>query len=498
VAAPCLIALDQGTTSTRVIAFSPEGAVLAVAQEDLPQAYPQPGWVEHDPEMIWASVLSTLRRVLAQVAAKGLRPVALGITNQRETVVLWDRHTGRPLHNAIVWQDRRTARTCQDLEAAGHEPMIAARTGLRLDPYFSATKLGWLYDQLPGAREAAAAGRIAAGTIDSFLIWRLTGGRTHATDTSNASRTLLFDIHRLCWDTELCALFGVPLACLPEVREAVADYGHTDPGLLDVSLPIRGVAGDQQAALIGQACLSPGAVKSTYGTGAFLVMNTGAEARTSQHRLLTTVGYTVGGRTTYALEGSILSAGATVQWLRDGLGLITRSAEVEALARQADPDSGVWLVPAFAGLGAPWWQPDARAAILGLTRGAGKAEIARAALDATAYQTAEVLAAMAADGQPAGVLRVDGGMTANDWLMQRLADITGVEVARPAQTETTSWGAAVLAGVGAGVFGGLVEAGAAWAADAQFTPALAADARARGLSRWRAAVAAVAGLGSLA
>lgn len=487
-ASDCLIALDQGTTSSRALCFSLDGTVIAQAQQEFPQIYPQPGWVEHDPEVIWATVLSTARQALAEAAAKGFRPLAIGVANQRETTIVWDRATGAAIHNAIVWQDRRTAGVVQRLAAAGHEETVAAKTGLVLDPYFSATKLAWILDAAPGARERAASGSLAFGTVDSFLIWRLTGGRVHATDATNASRTSLFNIHDQTWDPDLLDLFSCPASVLPEVRDCAADFGSTDPAHFGLSIPIRGVAGDQQAALVGQACFSPGSVKSTYGTGAFMVLNTGTRPVRSANRLLTTVGYRLGGVVTYALEGSVLSAGSTVQWLRDGLGLIAKASEIEALAASAGDMTGVYLVPAFTGLGAPYWDPDARGAILGLTRGVGRAEIARAALESTVYQTRDLCDAMAADGLSPTLLRVDGGMTANVWFLQRLADILGTPVVRPAILETTAFGAAGLAGLGAGVWSGPEELAALWRAGAEAAPKAAAAERDAAVAAWRAAV----------
>lgn len=486
-----ILAIDQGTTSSRAVVFTPDYQVVAVAQREFQQIYPQPGWVEHDPEVIWATVRATAREALKTAAAKGYEPAAIGITNQRETTLIWDRRTGEPLGNAIVWQDRRTADTCAALRQSGHADRVRARTGLVLDPYFSATKIAWLLDHHDGARARAEAGELAFGTVDTWLIWRLTGGAVHATDATNASRTSLYDIHRQCWDTDLLDLFNVPAALLPEVRDSAGDFGLAETAALGRALPITGVAGDQQSAAIGQACLAPGEMKSTYGTGAFLLINTGTRPVTSSNRLLTTVAWRLGGETAYALEGSILSAGATIQWLRDGLGLIARASEIEALAAAADPDSGVYLVPAFTGLGAPYWDADARAAITGLTRGAGRAEIARAALDSTAHQTCDLLDAMAADGVEARSLRVDGGMARNDGLLQRLADLTGIEVVRPVQSEATAWGAAFLAGLGAGLFASLEDGRALWQQDRAFAPAGQAEATAAARRGWADAVARV-------
>ena len=470
---PLLLALDQGTTSTRAILFDAAGAPLRTAQRELRQIYPADGWVEHDPEEIWQASVAVLRE-----AAAGKRPAAIGIANQRETALLWDRESGACLHNAIVWQDRRTASECARLRAEGAEPLVAERSGLVIDPYFSATKLAWLLDELPGAR-----GRrdLAFGTVDSFLAWRLTGGRVHATDATNASRTGLFDIRERAWSPDLLELFRVPEAVLPEVRGNADGFGVTD--ILGAPVPIAGMAGDQQAATLGQGCLEAGDIKSTYGTGCFLLAHTGGEPVASRHRLLTTIALELAGRTTYALEGAVFVAGAAVQWLRDGLGVIADAAETERLARDAG-GSGVVMVPAFVGLGAPWWDPEARGALFGLTRDTGPAELARAALEAAAHQTADLLDAAAADGVRPALLRIDGAMSANDWFAQRLADIAGLAVERPAVTETTAWGAAVLAGLGAGVFSDPREA--ARPAGRRFEPE---GDPAPGRARWADAVA---------
>lgn len=492
-ARPAILAIDQGTTSSRAIAFSPEGEVLALAQQELPPIYPRPGWVEHDPELIWASTLSTARKAFAEAEDKGWSPAAIGIANQRETTIVWERKGGRAIHNAVVWQDRRTADRCQALAASGAGPMVAAKTGLVLDPYFSATKLAWILDHAPGARERAGRGELAFGTVESFLLWRLTGGARHASDATNASRTSLYDIERGAWDEELLGLFNAPAGVLPEVVDCIGPLGETPRDLFGRALPILGLAGDQQAAAIGQACFAPGDMKSTYGTGAFMLLNTGTRSLRSASRLLTTIAYRVKGATAYALEGSVLSAGSAVQWLRDGLGLIARAGEIEALASAASPQSEVYLVPAFTGLGAPYWAAEARAALVGLTRDAGRAEIAQAALDASAYQTWELLDCMAKDGAPARRLKVDGGMTANDHFLQRLADICDVEVVRPAFTETTAWGAACLAGVGAGLIESLEAAGRLWRADKSFTPKLDPSRREQLRAGWRRAVGQVLG-----
>ena len=485
---PIVLAIDQGTSSSRSIAFSARGAIVALDQHPFEQIYPASGWVEHDPEVIWATTISTVREVLKHLRAKQRSVAAIGVTNQRETTLLWDRRTGIPVYNAIVWQDRRTAGECRKLQDAGHEDEVIEKTGLRLDPYFSATKLTWILENIPGTREAAEAGDLAFGTVDTFLIWRLTGGRVHATDVSNASRTALFDIRNCRWDAALCELFRVPTSCLPEVRDSAGDFGVTDPDLFGEALPICGVAGDQQAALIGQACFRAGDVKSTYGTGAFLVLNTGRRLLRSQNRLLSTVAYRLGGETTYALEGSILSAGSTIQWLRDGLGIISRAAEIELLAQSVKDTGGVYLVPAFTGLGAPYWDPDARGAIVGLTRASSRAEIARAGLNSVVYQTRDLLDAMAADGLGPSQLKVDGGMAQNGFFLQRLADVLGVPILRPKMAESTAFGAACLAGLGNGIYGSLQDIAGLWEGDVRCEPKLDPRARERELAGWREAL----------
>jgi glycerol kinase len=488
-----LIAIDQGTTSTRAIVFDAELHPVATAQHELRQIYPAAGWVEHDPEEIWQAVVATVRAAMAQGGIAARDVAGFGITNQRETTVVWDRATGKPIHNAIVWQDRRTADTCAALRAAGNEPTVTAKTGLLLDPYFSASKLAWLLDNVEGARASATAGRLAFGTIDTFLLWRLTGGRVHATDATNASRTALFDIRRGAWDAELASLFGVPMALLPEVRDCAAHFGETAPDLFGGAIPILGIAGDQQAAAIGQGCFAPGMMKSTYGTGCFALLNTGAEPVRSRHRLLTTIAYQLGGTRTYALEGAIFIAGAAVQWLRDGLHLIARASEVNALAARADPAEQVYLVPAFVGLGAPYWDAEARGALLGLTRNSGPAEIAQAAIEAVGYQTRDMLEAMRADWPNAGdtVLRVDGGMTASDVTMQFLADILGAPVDRPVVMETTALGAAFLAGYQAGICPDVAGFAAMWRLDRRFTPRMEETTRVRKWRGWQDAIARV-------
>ena len=488
-----ILAIDQGTTSSRAIVFGADLRVLGLAQREFAQHFPADGWVEHDPEDIWRTTVETARQALAAAGLTASGVAAIGITNQRETCVLWDRRTGRPIHNAIVWQDRRTADTCRKLKAAGHEPTVTAKTGLLLDPYFSATKIAWLLDHVDGARALAQAGHLAFGTIDSFLLWRLTGGRVHATDATNASRTLLYDICKGAFDDELLALFGVPRAILPEVRDCDASYGDTEPSLFGAPLPILGVAGDQHAATIGQACFAPGMVKATYGTGCFALLNTGAAPVASKNRLLSTVAYQLGGKRTYALEGAIFIAGAAVQWLRDGLRIIESAKDSNRLAAAADPGQDVYLVPAFVGLGAPYWQPQARGALLGLTRGSGANELARAALEAVCYQTRDLLDAMRGDwsADAKSVLRVDGGMVASDWTMQALADMLDATVERPTILETTALGAAWLAGHRAGVWPDAAGFAKLWKLERAFKPALAAAERERKYAGWRRAVRAV-------
>ena len=491
-----ILAIDQGTTSSRAILFDGALRPVAQAQEEFRQHYPSSGWVEHDPDDLWSSVAATARAAMAKAGVDWQAIAAIGITNQRETTLLWDRATGRPLHNAIVWQDRRTAVACAALKEAGHEAMISARTGLLLDPYFSGTKLKWLLDTVPGARARAIRGELAFGTVDSWLIWNLTGGRVHATDATNAARTLLFNIATNAWDADICALLDIPMSLLPEVRDCADDYGVTDPDLFGGEIPILGVAGDQQAATVGQACFAPGMMKSTYGTGCFALLNTGADMVPSKNRLLTTIAYRLNGQTTYALEGSIFIAGAVVQWLRDGLRIIGNAKETQDLAEAADTTQELVLVPAFTGLGAPYWRPDCRGAIYGLSRNSGPAEFARAALESVGYQTRDLLEAMRSDwGAGAdGVLRVDGGMTANDWAMQFLSDILGAPVDRPVVTETTALGAAYLAAMQAGVIGGPEEFARSWALDRRFSPQMDAATREARYARWGKAVAATMSL----
>ncbi len=489
-----LLAIDQGTTSTRAILFDATGRIRHMARRELRQIYPRPGWVEHDPEEIWIAVVTTCREAIA-AAADGPRPgpiAAIGITNQRETTLLWERATGRPVHNAIVWQDRRTADLCESWRAAGLAETVAARTGLVIDPYFSASKIGWLLDTIPGLGERARAGDIAFGTIDSFLLSRLSGGKLHATDVTNASRTMLFDLRRLAWDDELLDGFGIPRALLPEIRDTGDDYGSTAPELFGDAIPIAGVAGDQQAAAIGQACFRPGMVKSTYGTGAFALLHTGATPSVSRHRLLTTVAYRLGGETAYALEGSIFIAGAAVQWLRDRLRAVGTASETQRLAECADPRQRLYFVPAFAGLGAPYWAPEARGALCGLTAECGLPEIARATLEAVGYQTRDLVEAMAKDcGLAIEKLRVDGGMAASDWTMQFLADILPARIERPASLETTAWGAAYVAGLTRGLCPTPDAMMAAWSAARRFIPSMSAAERDERYAGWRRAVGGV-------
>lgn len=468
-----ILAIDQGTTSSRAIIFNGQGQPETMVQSEFRQYFPQDGWVEHDGEEIWASTLDVCRQVLAKASLLAQDISAIGITNQRETTLLWDAESGELLHNAIVWQDRRTADYCRELKAAGHEPMVTERTGLIIDPYFSGTKLRWLLDNVPGARERAEQGKLRFGTVDSFLLWRLTGGKVHRTDASNASRTLMFNIHTQQWDPDMLALLDIPASLLPEVMDCAADFGHTEAELLGASIPVAGMAGDQQAALIGQTCFEPGMVKSTYGTGCFMIMNTGDEPVVSRNRLLTTVGYRLKGKTTYALEGSIFVAGAAVQWLRDGLKLIQHAGETEAMAEKTGDQCGVYLVPAFTGLGAPYWDPKARGAIFGLTRDTGIAEIVTAGLQSVCFQTRDLLDAMTADGASStAALRVDGGMVVNNWVVQALANILGVPVDRPQVTETTALGVAYLAGLQIGLYRDLAEIAKHWQRERAFEPAM--------------------------
>ena len=481
------MAIDQGTLSTRAIVFDSQARPVAIAQRELEQYYPAQGWVEHDPEQIWRDTLAVARGALASVDIGHV--AAIGITNQRETVVVWDRATGVPIYPAIVWQDRRTADACARLKCEGAEALVRDRTGLVFDPYFSAAKIAWVLDNLAGARSRAERGQLASGTIDCFLLWRLTGGAVHATDATNASRTSLFDIRRQSWDAELCRLFRVPQALLPDVQDNSHVFGTTAPGLFERELPVAGMAGDQQAALFGQACFAPGMIKSTYGTGCFMLVNTGAQPVASGHRLLTTPAYRLGGETTYALEGSIFVAGAAIKWLRDGLGVIADASETDSMATRVPDSHGVYMVPAFVGLGAPHWDPDARATIFGLTFDATGAHLARAALEAVAYQTLDLLQAVAGDGVRPTAMRIDGGMTANEWLCQFLANVIELPIERPRNLETTALGAAFLAGLATGVWSGFDALSAIWHRRDSFTPAMAIDRREPLIRGWRTAVA---------
>lgn len=488
-----ILAIDQGTTSSRAILFDDKLNVTATAQEEFTQHFPNSGWVEHDPDDIWATTAATCRGVIERAGISATDIAAIGITNQRETTLVWDRTTGKPIHNAIVWQDRRTAEFCRGLKEAGHEDMVTERTGLLLDPYFSGTKLAWILGHVDGAREKAKAGDLLFGTVDCYLIWKLTGGKVHATDATNAARTLLYDIRKGAWSEEICALLDVPMQMLPEVRDSAADYGSTRADLFGREIPILGVAGDQQAATVGQACFSPGMMKSTYGTGCFALLNTGDTPVRSQNRLLTTIAYQLGGKPTYALEGSIFIAGAVVQWLRDELKIIHDAGETQSLADAADPHQSPILVPAFTGLGAPYWNPDCRGALFGITRGTGAAELSRAALESVGFQTRDLLEAMTADWNASDadqVLRVDGGMSASGWTMQFLADISGAPVDRPKVLETTALGAAWLAGMKAGVYPDQAGFAEAWALDERFQPAMDTELRDARYAAWKRAVAA--------
>jgi len=485
-----VLAIDQGTTSSRAIVFGDDFQPISVGQQEFPQHFPKSGWVEHAPADIWTSTLAVCREALAKAPDGGAGVAAIGITNQRETTLIWDRTTGEPVYNAIVWQDRRTSETCANLRADGLEKTFTAKTGLLLDPYFSGTKIAWILDNVDGVRERAERGELAFGTVDTWLIWHLTGGTVHATDATNASRTLIYNIHDNEWDADLCRHLNIPLSLLPEVKDSADEFGVTDAGLFGRSIPILGVAGDQQAATVGQACFEPGMVKSTYGTGCFALMNTGKAPVASSNRMLTTIAYRLDSETTYALEGSIFVAGAAVQWLRDGLGLIDNAAQSQALAEQADPNQDVYLVPAFVGLGAPYWDADARGALFGLTRNTGPKEIARAVLQSVGFQTSDLIEAMHADWPEAGhpVLRVDGGMTASDWTMQFLADILGAPVDRPTVAETTALGAAWLAGYKAGIWPGPEAFSSEWKLEKRFEPRLQESDRSRLLAGWQDAV----------
>lgn len=486
-----VLAIDQGTTSSRAIVFAPDGTSLAVAQQEFPQLYPAEDRVEHDPEAIWRTVQATSREAYEAAKTAGHDIIGVGITNQRETIVLWDRETGDALYNAIVWQDRRTAQFCRKLVEDGNEGLVRERTGLLIDPYFSASKLAWLLDNIDGARQLADAGKLAAGTIDTFLLWRLTGGASHATDATNACRTGLFNLATQDWDDELLALYGVPRSLLPEVRDSASNFGTCTPEFVGEAVPVLSMVGDQQGATVGQACFKPGDIKATYGTGCFVLVNTGDEIKRSDHRLLSTVAYRVNGKATYAVEGSIFIAGAAVQWLRDELRILKNAAETAERAARAQADADVMMVPAFTGMGAPHWSADARAAVFGMTRSTGPDELARAALEGVVYQTGDLLAAMKADGLNVAGLSVDGGMVANDWFVQRLSDIVDLPVDRPKVLETTALGAAYLAFLQAGVFSSLEEISDGLATDRSFSPEMDADDRVGRLKRWRACVQAV-------
>ncbi|MEX0338403.1 MAG: glycerol kinase GlpK [Arenibacterium sp.] len=486
-----VLSIDQGTTSSRAILFDKSLTPVAISQEEFTQHFPQSGWVEHDPDDLWATTAGTSRAVIERAGIDVSEIASIGITNQRETTVVWNRKTGQPVHNAIVWQDRRTADYCRSLREAGHEGMVTERTGLLLDPYFSATKLKWILDNVDGARAAAAAGDLLFGTVDCFLIWKLTGGKLHATDATNAARTMLYDIRKGRWSQTICGLLDIPMSMLPEVKDCAADFGMCRGDLFGREIPIRGVAGDQQAATVGQACFEPGMMKSTYGTGCFALLNTGDAAVTSTNKLLTTIAYQLDGKPTYALEGSIFIAGAVVQWLRDGLKMIRDAADTQPLAERADPSQSVMMVPAFTGLGAPYWNPDCRGAIFGLTRNSGPEEFARAALESVGFQTRDLLEAMRADWPNATaeqVLRVDGGMSASDWTIQFLADIIGAPVDRPKVLETTAVGAAWLAGMAVEVYPDQAEFAKTWALERQFTPTLSEDIRSERYASWQRAV----------
>jgi glycerol kinase len=483
-----ILSIDQGTTSSRAMLFDEHGHARFTAQKEFAQHFPKDGWVEHNAEEIWSTTLAVVREALAQAKTDNCEIAAIGITNQRETTVVWDRSSGEPIYNAIVWQDRRTADYCGSLRQQGMEAVVASKTGLLLDPYFSGTKVNWILENVTGARARAEKGELAFGTIDCFLIWRLTGGKVHATDATNASRTLMFDIHQQIWDHELLEMLSVPATLLPEVLDCADDYGTTSKSLLGAEIPIAGVAGDQQAALIGQACFEPGMIKSTYGTGCFMMLNTGEQALVSNNKLLTTVGYRLNGKTCYALEGSIFIAGAAVQWLRDGIGIIDSAQETEALAASLKSNNGVYLVPAFTGLGAPHWDPDARGAIFGITRDTGVAELVRATLESVCYQTFDLLEAKRRDGLKPTRLRVDGGMVQNNWLCQFLADTLDIIVERPLVTETTALGAAYLAGLQIGLFDSLADISTKWRADREFHAEMESSQRNLLLANWHEAV----------
>jgi len=485
-----VLAIDQGTTSSRAIIFDDQLQIIGVGQKEFPQHFPRSGWVEHTPEDLWSTTLETCRTALAKAGLSAGDLTAIGITNQRETTVVWEKKTGKPVYPAIVWQDRRTSEMCQKLKADGHEPAITARSGLLLDPYFSGTKIAWILNTVEGARTAAERGDLLFGTVDCYLIWQLTGGRVHATDATNAARTMIYDIRKGAWDAQTCALLDIPMAMLPKVKNCADNFGTTDSAIFGAAVPILGVAGDQQAATIGQACFVPGMMKSTYGTGCFALLNTGSEMVRSKNRLLTTIAYQLDGKVTYALEGSIFVAGAVVQWLRDGLKIIDSAGETAGLATKADAEQDVILVPGFTGLGAPYWNAESRGAIYGLTRNSGPAELAKAALESVGFQTRDLIEAMLGDWQNAGnnVLRVDGGMTASDWTMQFLADILNAPVDRPQITETTAVGAAWLAGMKAGIYPDQQGFSKTWKVDKRFEPQMDEARRAARYARWKRAV----------
>jgi len=485
-----VLAMDQGTTSSRAIVFNEKFDIIGLAQKEFEQFFPRSGWVEHDPEAIWQTSIDTCRLAIEKAGISTQDIATIGITNQRETTIIWDRETGQPVYRAIVWQDRRTSAYCRELRSSGLGELVTSKTGLLIDPYFSATKIGWILENVSGIREQAEAGKLAFGTVDSFLLWRLTGGKVHATDATNAARTMIFNIHDNCWDQELLNLFNIPASMLPQVHDCSAEFGMTDQDILGTAVPICGVAGDQQAALVGQACFEPGMLKSTYGTGCFAVLNTGTEAVSSSSKLLTTIGYRLDGKTTYALEGSIFVAGAAVQWMRDAMGLIETASESGELARKADPNQDVYLVPAFTGLGAPHWDADARGAIYGITRGTGPAELSRAALESVCYQTRDLLEAMHKDWKQenAPVLRVDGGMVASNFTMQSLADILNAPVDRPKVLETTAVGAAYLAGLKKDIYPEPKAFARTWKRDHRFTPEMDEKIRERKYRGWKDAV----------
>ena len=485
---PLLLSIDQGTTSSRAMLFERDGSTFALAQREFKQYYPQSGWVEHDPEEIWQTTLTVCKESLSKAQSANRTVAAIGITNQRETVVVWDRSTGKAIHPAIVWQDRRTADTCRQLSADGHADMFTSKTGLLLDPYFSGTKIGWILDHVEGARVRAERGELAFGTVDSFLMWRLSGAQVHVTDATNACRTLLFNIHDNRWDEQLCKALGVPMSMLPDVHDCAADFCTTSKEVLGVELKVAGVAGDQHAASIGQVCFEPGMIKSTYGTGCFMMLNTGTKPIASSNKLLTTLAYRLDGKTSYAIEGSIFVAGAAIQWLRDGLGIIKDAEESQELAKKLDSNHGVYLVPAFTGLGAPYWDADARGALFGLTRDSGPASITRAALESVCYQSMDLLNAMRSDGAAIDTVRVDGGMVKNDWLSQYLSNVLNIAVERPMQTETTALGAAYLAGLQVGVYDSLDDLTSNWQQERVFTPDMDEHMRTQVTAGWADAI----------